>query len=196
MSQEFVEFPEKGSVQDSMRALMPHLQYTAEELDQLHPSLVPPEDEQMDDLIDDEQDVVYQKGLEVAQGIQEETSAQGRRRRPLEAAGKGAAGTSDKSCYRTKTLRCQKDETAAAEVEQELDALSKEECLERAPLFPLLHLLDRLRPRLDLLPAGLPRVRLRPQQPPVLPSARAASGNPSATLDGNFWLKCQKPSRD
>ncbi len=208
-------------MQDDKRALMPHLEHTPEELDQLYPPLVPPEDEQMDDLISDDHDAVYQKGLKLATGIQEETSAQGRRRRPLEAAGNGAAGTGDKGCtYRTKALRCQKDETAAAEVEHELDALSKEECLERAPLSTLLHLLDSSRLRLDGLPAELPEVRLRP---PVLPSVRVTSGevskgphppsqrrtlgpacgrpvppfkvNPSATLDGTSWLKRFESSR-
>jgi hypothetical protein len=182
MSRELVEFPEKGGVQDSMRALMPHLQYTAEELDQLHPSLVPPEDEHMDDLIDDDQDVVYQKGLRIAQEIQEETSAQGRRRRPLEAAGNTSAGTGYTGCaHYTETSACQKSETAAAKVDHELDALPKEECLDLAPLSTLLPSLPPLLPpprrrRLE----ELAEVSLKPT---VLPSVRRT---PNATLDGSL----------
>ena len=54
-----------------------------EELDRLHPSLVPPDDEQLDDLVNDERDGVYQKGLQMAEEIRSETSLQGRMRRPL-----------------------------------------------------------------------------------------------------------------
>ena len=64
-------------------AYMPHVALTQEELDRLHPSLVPPCDEQLDDLVSDESDGVYQKGLQLAEGIRSETSLQGRMRRPL-----------------------------------------------------------------------------------------------------------------
>ena len=67
----------------SAAAYMPHNDLTQEELDERHPSLVPPEDEQLDDLVDDRGDVVYQKGLRIADGIRSETSLQGRIRRPL-----------------------------------------------------------------------------------------------------------------
>ena len=62
---------------------MPHLALSQEELERLHPSLVPPEDEQLDDLVTDERDVVYQKGLQFAEAIRSETSLHGRMRRPL-----------------------------------------------------------------------------------------------------------------
>ena len=62
---------------------MPHLDLTQEELDRRHPSLVPPDDEQLDDLANDNNDVVYQKGLTLAEEIRSETSLQGRMRRPL-----------------------------------------------------------------------------------------------------------------
>ena len=56
---------------------------TQEELDRQHPSLVPPDDEQLDDLANDAHDLVYQKGLRLAEAIRDETSLQGRMRRPL-----------------------------------------------------------------------------------------------------------------
>ena len=62
---------------------MPHLDLTEEELDRLYPSLIPPDDEQLDDLANDRNDVVYQKGLQLAEAIRDETSLQGRMRRPL-----------------------------------------------------------------------------------------------------------------
>ena len=62
---------------------MPHLDLTQEELDRLYPSLIPPDDEQLDDLANDKHDVVYQKGLQLAEAIRDETSLQGRMRRPL-----------------------------------------------------------------------------------------------------------------
>ena len=62
---------------------MPHLALAQEELDRLHPSLVPPDDEQLDDLVSDERDAVYQKGMQLAEEIRSETSLQGRMRRPL-----------------------------------------------------------------------------------------------------------------
>jgi hypothetical protein len=62
---------------------MPHLDLTQEEMDRLHPSLIPPDDEQLDDLASDENDAVYQKGLKLAEAIRDETSLVGRMRRPL-----------------------------------------------------------------------------------------------------------------
>ena len=62
---------------------MPHTDLTREELEERHPSLLAPEDEQLYDLGDDLQDAVYQKGLALADEIRNETSLQGRVRRPL-----------------------------------------------------------------------------------------------------------------
>ena len=62
---------------------MPHTDLTREELEERHPSLLVPEDEQLDDLNNDLQDAVYQKGLALADEIRNETSLQGRVRRPL-----------------------------------------------------------------------------------------------------------------
>jgi hypothetical protein len=71
---------------DEPDCLMPHLARTQEELDQLHPSLVPPDDEQLEDLVKDTDDAVYQKGLEFAEEIRKETSLHGRRKHPVLAA--------------------------------------------------------------------------------------------------------------
>ena len=62
---------------------MPHLGLTREEMDRLHPSLIPPDDEQLDDLASYENDVLYQKGLKLVEAIRAETSLVGRMRRPL-----------------------------------------------------------------------------------------------------------------
>ena len=62
---------------------MPHLDLTQEEMDRQHPTLIPPDDERLDDLADDAADVVYQKGLVLAEEIRSETSLQGRKRRPI-----------------------------------------------------------------------------------------------------------------
>ena len=52
-------------------------------MDRLHPSLIPPGDENIDDLAGDNDDAVYLKGLKIAEEIRDETSLQGRVRRPL-----------------------------------------------------------------------------------------------------------------
>ena len=62
---------------------MPHVELSQEELDHQYPSLVPPDDALLDDLSNDLHDVVYQKGLLIADAIRSETSLQGRMRRPL-----------------------------------------------------------------------------------------------------------------
>ena len=75
--------PEQTTSHGSGSPRMPHLDLTQEELDRQHPSLVPPDDEQLDDLASDAQDMVYQKGLRMAKAVRDETSLQGRMRRPL-----------------------------------------------------------------------------------------------------------------
>ena len=82
-----VESPAPADMHEAGTALetspsMPHLEYSGIELDRLFPSIPPPEDDKLDDLVDDRADVVYQKGLRISEQITAETSAQGRRRRP------------------------------------------------------------------------------------------------------------------
>jgi hypothetical protein len=84
---------------------MPHVALTQEELDRLHPSLVPPCDEQLDDLVSDERDGVYQKGLRLAEEIRNETSLQGRMRRPLLAVTEQQQHDDSSSQSRTRTIR-------------------------------------------------------------------------------------------
>jgi len=86
---------------------MPHSALTQEELDRLHPSLVPPDDEQLDDLVSDERDGVYQKGLQLAEEIRNETSLLGRMRRPLLARLTEQQQQHDRSSMqdRTRTIR-------------------------------------------------------------------------------------------
>ncbi len=63
-------------------ATMPHLIYSEDELNKLYPTLDVPEEENLDDVNNDEQDMVFRHGLRVAAQIQRETELQGRRRRP------------------------------------------------------------------------------------------------------------------
>ena len=86
---------------------MPHLALAQEELDRLHPNLVPPDDEQLDDLANDANDVVYQKGLQLAEEIRDETSLQGRMRRPMLARVQEQQQGQDESSElnRTRTIR-------------------------------------------------------------------------------------------
>ena len=62
---------------------MPHLQYSASELDTRYPPLAAPADDGLVDVTDDRQDAVYQHGLGIAKEIREQVATQGRRRRPL-----------------------------------------------------------------------------------------------------------------
>ncbi len=64
-------------------AIMPHLEWSRDKLDHIYPSITPPKDEQLDDLQDDSDDVVFQRGLELSEEIRQETAAQGRRKKPL-----------------------------------------------------------------------------------------------------------------
>jgi len=63
---------------------MPHLDHTVEELDELYPSLVPPQDDGLQDVDGDEPDGVFQHGLKLAARIREVTQFEGRRKRPLQ----------------------------------------------------------------------------------------------------------------
>ncbi len=108
-----VEYPGSGahaqhaSHDGSGAPYMPHVALTQEELERLHPSLVPPEDEQLDDLANDANDVVYQKGLQLAEEIRDETSLQGRMRRPMLAQVQEQQQGQDESSElnRTRTIR-------------------------------------------------------------------------------------------
>ena len=51
----------------------PHLDLTQEEPDRRHPSLVRPDDEQLDDLANDAHDLVYQTGVRLAEAVRDET---------------------------------------------------------------------------------------------------------------------------
>ena len=61
---------------------MPHMELTCEELDRLYPSLQAPNDDGLTDPNDDSQDIVYQEGLKMANEIQVQVDAEGRKRRP------------------------------------------------------------------------------------------------------------------
>ena len=60
--------------------IMPHVLYCKDRLEELHPRFPAPADDKLDDLQDDAQDAVYQKGLRIASEIQKRTAEDGRRR--------------------------------------------------------------------------------------------------------------------
>ena len=60
---------------------MPHLSFEANALDRLYPSIVAPEDEHLDDLVDDKEGKVYQAGLREVEKIRQTMKAHGRARR-------------------------------------------------------------------------------------------------------------------
>jgi pyruvate/2-oxoglutarate dehydrogenase complex dihydrolipoamide acyltransferase (E2) component len=65
---------------------MPHIQCPAATLDSSYPPMEAPADDKLDDLADDSQDAVLQRGLAIAQQIREDTSRHGRvRREPVAA---------------------------------------------------------------------------------------------------------------
>ena len=71
---------------DEPRPIMPHLVCSATDLDSLYPNVGTPDDEGLDDLGDDRDDAVLQHGLKIAKEINVQSQAQGRRRRPRDAA--------------------------------------------------------------------------------------------------------------
>ena len=62
---------------------MPHNSLSQHELDQDYPSIVPPEDNRLDDIVNDSDDKVLQAGLREVEKIRQTMRSQGRRRRPL-----------------------------------------------------------------------------------------------------------------
>ena len=62
---------------------MPHLMYSAPELDRKYPPLTAPPDDGLVDVTDDLRDGTYQHGLRLATEIRAQVTTQGRRRRPL-----------------------------------------------------------------------------------------------------------------
>ena len=65
-------------------ASMPYLKHTGEELDGLHPSLIPPDDEALEDIQNDADDCVYNHGLELAERLRQDTASHGRKRRTVD----------------------------------------------------------------------------------------------------------------
>ncbi len=74
---------------------MPHLEYGRERLDAAYPSLAAPDDEPLDDLTRLEDDVLYGKGMEIAQNIINDMVQHGRRRRTGDGAAPQPEGNSN-----------------------------------------------------------------------------------------------------
>ena len=73
---------EEGMTVAETSPCMPHLVHSAMELDELHPAILAPADEPLEDLVKDDTDGVFQHGLRLAGEIQQQAETEGRRRRP------------------------------------------------------------------------------------------------------------------
>ena len=65
---------------DELAPRTPHLEMTEEELDAYYPRLQAPPDEPLHDVACDEDDLVYQHGLQIAEALQEDADKHGRLR--------------------------------------------------------------------------------------------------------------------
>ena len=74
---------EVAAIQEETPLCMPHLMYSAAELDTRCPPLVALPGEGLADVADDRRDGVYQHGLKLAGEIRAQVATQGRKRRPL-----------------------------------------------------------------------------------------------------------------
>jgi hypothetical protein len=63
--------------------IMPHNIFSQQDLDEKYPSIIPPEDDHLDDIVNDSDDKVLQAGLREVEKIRQTMRTQGRRRRPL-----------------------------------------------------------------------------------------------------------------
>ena len=59
---------------------LPHLDFSEEDLERLHPRILAPPEEPLHDLLQDDHDPVYQYGLKVAKELQEQADELGRKR--------------------------------------------------------------------------------------------------------------------
>ena len=57
------------SCEEEVPVIMPHLQYSQDDLDKFFPSIEAPSEEELVDMQDDRQDVIYQEGLRIAARI-------------------------------------------------------------------------------------------------------------------------------
>ena len=79
--------PSVGPTAGETFPTLPHLDLSDEDLERLHPMIPAPPEEQLDDLLHDDHDQVYQHGLFGATNLQEEADEQGRKRHPDDPAG-------------------------------------------------------------------------------------------------------------
>ena len=69
---------------ETLPPIMPHLTHSTATLDQLYPRVEAPSEHQLEDMLDDRDDGVFQYGLRTAVKILEQSQAEGRKRRPEE----------------------------------------------------------------------------------------------------------------
>ena len=78
---------------------LPHLDFSEEDLERLHPRILAPPEKPLHDLLQDEHDAVYQHGLKVAKELEEQADESGRKRHPE--ALRSAAGRGSRRANRT-----------------------------------------------------------------------------------------------
>ena len=86
------EPPPRPTALDELPPRTPHLEMTEEELDELYPRLRAPPEEPLCDVACDGDDHVYQRGLQIAEALQEDTEENGRRRHAAEGAAQQREG--------------------------------------------------------------------------------------------------------
>ena len=75
------ELVERHEDSDVPIAIMPHREYSGEELDCIHPSFTTPDDQALEDTQNDADDCVFRYGLELAEHLRQDTASHGRKRR-------------------------------------------------------------------------------------------------------------------
>ena len=74
--------PSVGPTAGETFPTLPHLDFSEEDLERLHPRILAPPEEPLHDLLQDEHDAVYQYGLKVAKELEEQADESGRKRHP------------------------------------------------------------------------------------------------------------------
>ena len=81
-SRELGSLAEDEEVEALTPPIMPHLVFSEKELNQRYPGLEAPDDEPLDDFVNEADDKTFQAGLRIAAEIQQQGEQEGRKRRP------------------------------------------------------------------------------------------------------------------
>ena len=154
---------------------MPHMEYSAGELDKMFPPLEAPPEEGLEDLDKDGQDTVFQHGLSIARAIQAEADIDGRRRRPRTDATQTLQLLEESLDLATQAGRQLSDEKKQCEVARNHKDKLKSDSEAR-------ELRDEVEPDRPSKDIGVNRVRVRPPRHAQFPTRTAA---PRTDLPGS-----------